>query len=90
MYRAIGNVASIRMVSGTRPGRLWGTNTFTDIQVASTNNPFAVNDLVCSVASAHSPTGNFLGQLAANHSSMKSTALATTILQRILSDFPIK
>jgi triacylglycerol lipase len=90
MYRAIGNVASIRMVYGTRPGRLWGTNSFTDIQVAATNNPFAVNDLVTSVPSAHSPGGIFLAQLGANHSSMKTTALASTILQRILADFPIK
>ncbi|PYQ59936.1 MAG: hypothetical protein DMF58_09840 [Acidobacteria bacterium] len=89
MYRAIGNVASIKVSVGTRPGRLWGTNTFTSIEVASTNNPFAVNDLVCSVASAHSPSGSFLAQLAANHSSMKSTALASTIFQHILSDFPI-
>jgi triacylglycerol lipase len=90
MYRAIGNVAAIRMVYGTRPGRIWGTNAFTDIQVTATNNPFQVSDMVCSVTSAHSPSGNFLAQLAANHSSMKTTALANTILQHILSDFPIK
>jgi hypothetical protein len=90
MYHAIGNVAAIRMVYGTRPGRLWGTNTFTDIQVTATNNPFQVNDMVTSVTSAHSPGGIFLAQLAANHSSMKTTALASAILQHILSDFPIK
>jgi len=90
MYRAIGNVASISVMVGTRKGRIWGTNTFTSIEVASTNNPLAVNDLVTSVASAHSPGGIFLAQLAANHSSMKSTALASTIFQHILSDFPIK
>jgi triacylglycerol esterase/lipase EstA (alpha/beta hydrolase family) len=90
MYRAIGNVASIRLVYGTRPGRLWGTNSFTDIQVASTNNPFKLNDLVTAVDSSKSPGGIFLGQRAANHSSMKTTALANTILQRILSDYPVK
>ena len=90
MYRAIGNVASIKVVVGTRPGRIWGTNTFTDIQVASTNNPFKVNDLVVAVTSAMSPGGVFLGQRAANHSSMKSTDLASTILQHILSDYPIR
>ena len=90
MYRAIGNVASIKVSVGTRPGRIWGTNTFTSIEVAATNNPLAVNDMVVSVASAHSPGGIFLAQLGANHSSIKSTALASTIFQHILSDFPIK
>lgn len=85
MYRAIGNVGSIRVVTGTR---YFGLRTFTSIEVASTNHPFALNDLVVSVASAHSPFGTFLQQLNANHSSMKTTALASTILQRILSDFP--
>jgi hypothetical protein len=88
MYRAIGNTASIRVTVGTRPGRIWGVNTFTAIEVASVNSPFAVNDLVVSAASAHSPMGSYLDTLAANHSSMKSTALASTILQHIISDFP--
>jgi triacylglycerol lipase len=88
MYRAIGNVAAIKLVYGTKPGRIWGTNSFTDIQVTATNHPFALNDLVTSVASAHSPGGSFIGQLNANHSSMKSEALAGAILQHILSDFP--
>ncbi|HYS53196.1 MAG TPA: hypothetical protein VER58_05455 [Thermoanaerobaculia bacterium] len=55
-----------------------------------TNTLFKLNDLVVSVDSAHSPTGTFLQQLGANHTSMKSTNLASTILQRILSDYPIK
>jgi pimeloyl-ACP methyl ester carboxylesterase len=88
MYRAIGNISSIRVTVGTRPGRLWGTNTYTAITVASTNNPFAINDLVTSVPSAHSPGGNYLATQAANHSSMKTTALAQTILQHIVADFP--
>jgi hypothetical protein len=90
MFGAIGNVAAIRMVYGTRPGRMWGTNEFTDIQVTATNNPFQVNDLVTSVTSARSPGGIFLAQLAANHGTMKTPALAGTILSHIKSDFPIK
>ena len=89
MYRAIGNVASISITVGSRPGRIWGMNTFTAIEVASVNNPLAVNDLVTSVASAHSPVGSYLATRAANHSSMKSVALATTILQHIVADFPV-
>lgn len=90
MYRAIGNTASILVTVGSRPGRIWGMNTFTSIDVASANSSFAVNDLVTSASSAHSPGGIYITTLDANHSSMKSTALATTILQRILSDFPIR
>jgi pimeloyl-ACP methyl ester carboxylesterase len=88
MYRAIGNVAAISAVRRTRPGRIWGTNEYTAIEVTATNTPFQVNDLVTSVVSSRSPGGIFLGQRAANHSSMKTQALAGTILQRILSDFP--
>jgi triacylglycerol lipase len=88
MYRAIGNVAAISVTRGTRPGRLWGTNTFTSIDVSAANPTFQRNDLVTSVSSARSPGGTFLGQRAANHSSMKTQALASTILQRIVSDFP--
>jgi pimeloyl-ACP methyl ester carboxylesterase len=88
LYRSIGNVASISVVTGQTPGRIWGTNTFTKIDVASANKPFAVNDLVASVQSAHSPFGIYLATSGANHSSMKSETLASTILQHILSDFP--
>jgi hypothetical protein len=72
----------------TRPGRIWGTNEYTAIEVAGANTVFQVNDLVTSVTSSRSPGGIFLAQLAANHSSMKSQALAGTILRHILSDFP--
>jgi triacylglycerol lipase len=88
MYRAIGNVASILVVRGTRPGRIWGTNTFTAIEVDSPTMIFQENDLVVSVNSARSPMGTFLAQLNANHSSMKTENLAQTILTRIVSDFP--
>ncbi|HSY49270.1 MAG TPA: alpha/beta hydrolase [Thermoanaerobaculia bacterium] len=88
MYRAIGNVASIIVTKGQAPGRLWGTNTFTKIEVASVNTPFAKNDLITSVQSAQSPFGTYLDTLLANHSSMKSESLASTILQHIISDFP--
>ena len=64
--RPIGNVAAIRMVYGPRPGKLWGTNSFTDSQVTATNSPFQVNDMVTSVTSARSPSGSFLAQLAAD------------------------
>lgn len=88
MYRVIGNVAAISVTRGTRPGRLWGTNTYTAINVATPTTTFQENDLVVSVNSAHSPTGTFLAQLNANHSSMKTENLAQTILARIVSDFP--
>jgi triacylglycerol lipase len=87
MYRAIGNVAAISVVRGTRPG-FWGTSTFTSINVSATNPQFLRNDLVTSVPSSQSPGGIFLGQRNANHSSMKTQALAQTILQHIVSDFP--
>jgi len=88
LYRAIGNVASISVVTAQTPGRLWGTNTYTKIDVASVNKPFAKNDLVTSVQSAQSPFGTYLSTLGANHSSMKSESLASTILAHIISDFP--
>lgn len=88
MYRAIGNTASISVTIGTRPGRLWGRNTFTAIEIAAVNGTFALNDLVTSENSAQSPSGIYLSTLAANHSSMKTTALASAILQHIVADFP--
>jgi hypothetical protein len=87
-YRVLGNTATIQVEEGTRPGRVWGTNTFTSITVASATGAFAQNDLVTTASSAHSPGGIYLQTRDANHFSLKSEALATAILQRILSDFP--
>jgi len=85
VYRMIGNAASIRT---TTARGIWGSGLWTDIEVARFNDPFALNDLVTSETSAHSPFGTYLGSEDANHSSMKSTSLANRILQHILSDFP--
>ena len=88
MYRALGSVAAIKVTVGTRPGRLWGTNTFTSIEVAPANGPFQLNDLVVTETSAHSPSGTYVGSRDANHSSMKTEALAREILDRIKAEFP--
>jgi triacylglycerol lipase len=88
MYRAIGRIASISITPGTRG--LWGLNHFTSIEVAATNTPFHENDLVTSVPSSKSPGGTYLGTREANHSSIKSNALAQLILNRIKSDYPIR
>jgi triacylglycerol lipase len=88
VYRVIGNTASIRVTESTKPGRLWGTRSFTTIEVATSTGSFASNDLVVSEASAHAPTGIYLANLNANHTTMKSTTLAASILQHILFDFP--
>ncbi len=88
MYRAIGRIASISITPGTRG--LWGLNQFTSIEVAVTNQPFHENDLVTSVPSSKSPGGTYLGTRNANHSSIKSQALAQAILNRIKSDYPIR
>lgn len=88
MYRAIGRIASISITPGTRG--LWGLNHFTSIEVAATNTPFHENDLVTSVPSSKSPGGTYLGTREANHSSIKSNALAQQILNRIKSDYPIR
>ena len=89
LYRALGSIGAIRVTVGTRPGRLWGTNTFTDISVA-TATPFQQNDLVVTDASARAPGGTYLRTLNANHSSMKSQALAQEIFNRIKADFPLR
>src|SRR6185436_1882815 len=47
----------------------------TAIEVAQTNNPFALNDLVVSAASAHAPTGVYVQTEDANHSSIKTGAM---------------
>lgn len=88
MYRAIGRIASISITPGTRGP--WGLNQFTSIEVATTNAPFHENDLVTSVPSSQAPGGSYLGTREANHSSIKSTALAQEILDRIKSDYPIR
>lgn len=86
LYRTIGNVASVQVTTGTR---LWGLRSYTSIDIASANSFFALNDLVTSEESAHSPFGTYLGPtLAANHTSVKSEALASAILAHILGDFP--
>jgi hypothetical protein len=87
LYRTIGNTASIIVTPGIRPGLLWGQHTFTAIEVNPTKE-FAFNDLAVSTASARSPFGSYLATRDANHGSMKSTNLAMTILQHILTDFP--
>lgn len=88
MYRAIGRIASISITPGQRG--LWGLDHYTKIEVAATNQPFHLNDLVTSVPSARSPGGTYLGTRDGNHSSIKSQALAQTILNRIRSDYPIR
>lgn len=91
MYRVLRTVASITVTVGTRPGRIWGTNTFTAIEVDSSASPAQDNDLVVTVSSAHAPKGGtFLQARDANHSSMKSEALAGAILSRIKTDFPVQ
>jgi triacylglycerol lipase len=87
LYRTIGNTASITVTKGSRPGRFWGENQFTSIEIKPTAS-FAANDLAVSVTSAHSPFGTYLKTQDANHGSMKSTDLAMTILDHIRSDFP--
>ena len=77
------------LAEGTSQVRgLWGSRVFTDIEEVRFNTTFALNDLVTSEDSAHSPFGTYLGSEDANHSSMKSTSLANRILQRIVADFP--
>jgi hypothetical protein len=69
---------------------LWGTNTYTSIEVATANTPFQQNDLVVTESSARAPIGQYLRTLDANHSSMKTEAIAREILNRIGSDFPVR
>lgn len=90
VYKTLGTAASIRITLGKRPGRLWGENTFTDISIASSTTSFEVNDLITTATSAQSLGGVNLSQtpLSANHFSIKSSTLASTILQHILADFP--
>lgn len=85
MYRAIGNAATISVTVNTE---YWGLNTYTSIEIANANSPFAQNDLTVSTASAQAPGGTYLGTRDANHSSIKSVGLASEILNRILTDFP--
>ncbi len=88
LYRAIGRIAAISITPGRRG--LWGLNHFTSIEVARLNPTFHLNDLVTSVPSSRAPGGTFLGALNANHSSIKSQALARLILNRILADYPVR
>ena len=87
MYRAIGEASSISVTIGTRPGDYWGTKTFTSIDIANTNSNLEENDLVTSVTSAESPMGTYIATVDANHSSMKSPALASEILLYIITNF---
>ena len=86
MYNAIGRIATISITPGARGP--WGVNKFTSIEVANTNTPFHENDLVTSVPSSQAPGGTYLGTRDANHSSIKSPALAQQILDRINADYP--
>lgn len=88
LYRVIGRIASISITPGTRGP--WGLNHYTSIEVATTNATFHENDLVTSVQSSQAPGGTYLGTRNANHSSLKSTAVAQAILNRILADYPIR
>ena len=88
LYRAIARIAAISITPGERG--LWGLNKFTSIEVSRLNNGFHLNDLVTSAVSAKAPSGTYLGTLNANHSSIKSRALAQAILNRILADYPVR
>jgi hypothetical protein len=86
MYRTLGNVATVTV---TRRSRFWGMDEWTEIEVGSTNPSFLENDLAVTTASATAPFGSYLGTRNANHSTLKSTALAQQILARIKADFPV-
>jgi hypothetical protein len=89
MYRTLGSVAGITITVTTAPGRIWGTNTVTNITPVPTGI-FQVNDLVVTANSAFAPGGTYIGTLQANHSSMKSMNTAQAILDRIKADFPVR
>jgi pimeloyl-ACP methyl ester carboxylesterase len=61
----------------------------TNIDVAQTTASFQENDLAVTVASAQDPSATYLGQLFANHSSVKSKAVMQGILSRIAADYQV-
>jgi hypothetical protein len=60
------------------------------IEALDIHSSFVENDLVVSVPSSQHPKATSLGTISANHSTLKSAAVASGILSRIAADFPIK
>lgn len=88
LYRTIANVASITVTS--LPGQPWNhPDGFSDIELDTVTTSFAVNDFVVSAASAEWPdSSHYLGTVLANHTTIKSAAVAEAIVNHIHELFP--
>lgn len=87
LYNIIGNELPVKVTFGTKSVHLWGDISFSLIDVDVSRN-FTKNDVFVSTGSAVAPFGSYLATLTANHTTIKSSALATAILQRIVAEYP--
>lgn len=85
-WRVLRDFESATMAFSTVPGRFWGTRTVLTYTTTVAPSP-QPNDIVVTLRSANPGYGTPLGNVLANHSSVKSGANVGTILTRTI---PIK
>lgn len=90
-YLALATVKSVRSSTVTRVVPIRGGVTKIEVPVIEIKEAapdFRENDLVVTVESSQHPSALYLGQLNANHSTMKSADTMRGILSRVNADFP--
>src|ERR1051325_5964767 len=84
-YRVLANVEKVKITTETS---LWGLNEYTTIEKGTTYGFQVGNDLAVTTLSAFPPPGgSFMGAFQANHTTIRSTPAAQSILIQITNQF---
>ncbi len=90
LYETLANVATVSVGTVEAADPSTGASiAVPSIDVATTTKSFQENDLAVTVTNAQHPSAVFLGQLVANHSTIKSATTMQGILSRIAADYPV-
>ncbi|HJW91995.1 MAG TPA: hypothetical protein VJ901_00115 [Thermoanaerobaculia bacterium] len=83
----IRNELPVKVTFGTQTIHVWGNVSFSLVDIDVSRN-FTKNDVFVSANSAVAPFGTYLGTRGANHTTIKSSDLASVILRNIVADYP--
>ena len=89
LYFTLGNVKSLVMTQQLVMKDDDPPYVMTNIGIKEATATFQENDLAVTVASAQDASATYLGQLFANHSTIKSKAVMQGILSRIAADYQV-
>lgn len=89
-YKTLDSIMRVKLVSQpVLDGTGYPVATILKIEPDVTLSPLGSNDLAVTTWSAQHPNGVYLGQIDANHTTMKSKIIGQGIISRIKADFPV-